>query len=1205
MKRPTPLLACTAVLLLVLGLWFWSLRRATGIPSGQETAFTKSSQKDSASKDRARSLRGARKSTAPRETNPPQHVASQLQRGANQRLLWNDVEKLHREVVAGSLSPERVFSVRGGSPVGPLTLDEHSLSAVEGRLDVEALERFLDSSDEILVLPLNAEMEVLVRVSSILSRGPLTRTLTGSVVDNPYGDVLLVIHDGAVSGSVAFLDQNIHYQFAMAGNGDVAIRHLDPESYHAPCGNPNALPTKASLETPVAQGSEKLISPPPGAHVIDGVVGYGVEAREAQGGIAAIEALILASVDRTNLAFANSNAGSVYFALLATAEDPDYNFPGLYTGNMGSSDELGDLEVHGDGVLDTISQLALDLGADQQTMVVKQADGSAGIAYRPGHSMIAARDYMTSTRLVFPHELGHNIGCKHSWGDSLSDLESGHNYGWRFKPPSSEGVRTIMAYDWNWGRGAVIPYFANPDVFYRGARTGAYDGSIVTTQSTGDYRYAHGGYIGNAGTGFDGSRATLGARNGPYVTETAFLLGNRDRREPLVVLEPSGSDQWERGSTETIYWRGGGHSDNVNIDLLRGDVFIAEIARNVPAYQRFFSWTIPATPTGNDYSIRVTLAGEMSRSSAPFQIYSLADDDDGDGLANTLESNTGIFVSINDTGTNPDDADSDDDGYSDALEVAAGTDPNRGDYYPSNHGFILLEDFESTLFPLNGSARNIRSWSTPDNPNGLTVEPDPDLSGNRVGVINGQGSAIDVFLNLPNMIGADAEATLYFELRLGGINNTTIGLTDVASPYVWSNYEAHLQLKEATYVNHAGVELVAGDAFPAEHWVRVWLQVNNANDTFKVHVQNFATPTEPSPPRVQLVSGEISEFNFRNGTLDPLQSFGIRTSSALQSGERIHLDNLYLHPTEPSHRNPTHLEPPGFLLLENFEGEEFTLGASVHHERSWNAEDAPASLTVVKDPDQSANRVAAVNGVSETAESFLRMPLAISDRSSGTLFFEIRPDRGGLLSLGLSDRPSPSQRDDFQAEIRINQFLFAWDWAEDLNTFFKPIEDQWLKVWLVVRNDAKAFELHVQEPGASSPQQLSASEFRNLFPFRDTSGNFLRTLFIQPDATLGLGEVYYLDNLYLDPHAINLDDPTRIPILPKVDSISFSTTGIEVAVSGLLDNQSYLLERAASLAGPWTTIEEGFVPTMDTHLFQDEEPAESRGFYRFQVEFLP
>jgi hypothetical protein len=58
------------------------------------------------------------------------------------------------------------------------------------------------------------------------------------------------------------------------------------------------------------------------------------------------------------------------------------------------------------------------------------------------------------------------------------------------------------------------------------------------------------------------------------------------------------------------------------------------------------------------------------------------DDDDGDGLLDTVETNTGVFAGASDTGTSAVDADSDDDGFNDGDEVAAGSDPNDDQSLP-------------------------------------------------------------------------------------------------------------------------------------------------------------------------------------------------------------------------------------------------------------------------------------------------------------------------------------------------------------------------------------------------------------------------------------------------------------------------------------------------------------------------------------------
>jgi hypothetical protein len=51
-------------------------------------------------------------------------------------------------------------------------------------------------------------------------------------------------------------------------------------------------------------------------------------------------------------------------------------------------------------------------------------------------------------------------------------------------------------------------------------------------------------------------------------------------------------------------------------------------------------------------------------------------DDDGDSLSDLVETNTGIFISALDTGTDPLEPDTDRDSFSDGEEVSAGSDPN-------------------------------------------------------------------------------------------------------------------------------------------------------------------------------------------------------------------------------------------------------------------------------------------------------------------------------------------------------------------------------------------------------------------------------------------------------------------------------------------------------------------------------------------------
>jgi hypothetical protein len=90
-----------------------------------------------------------------------------------------------------------------------------------------------------------------------------------------------------------------------------------------------------------------------------------------------------------------------------------------------------------------------------------------------------------------------------------------------------------------------------------------------------------------------------------------------------------------------------------------------------------FSFTITSAShvrmqiTSNNGDPAITAFGEAA--------FELAGDLDGDGIPNAYETNTGIYVSPTDTGSDPNDADSDDDGLNDGAEVELGTDPNNED----------------------------------------------------------------------------------------------------------------------------------------------------------------------------------------------------------------------------------------------------------------------------------------------------------------------------------------------------------------------------------------------------------------------------------------------------------------------------------------------------------------------------------------------
>jgi len=560
---------------------------------------------------------------------PPASTAAQAmpRRGANfsrqygqaeLRELTEDAKNKPAVVLASPPDDQRLTLL-------PDEIDQHTLTARRMQLNLQELDKIVLGQTANIEAPLPDGNSLLLQIDTVKIRASASKTLFGKIKGQAASsDVLIVYHDDIIHATIAQYDRNRHFEYRVLASGYLMVREIDTASMTASCGDPYAGSTQAQQPTNTESGDSaadegfettemipteaSVASENPDYTTIDVVVGYGIEARQTDGGVSQIEARIIASVDRMNEAFSNSLIVDSEVVLLGTIEDPDYDFPGKSSGTMGSGDELGDLNSTTDGDLDTVSDYANLLGADFKSFVVKQADGSAGVAYRPGSSSIVARNYMSSSRITFVHELGHNIGCKHSWGDSSSDksvLLS--NYGWRLDPPASQKVRTIMAYDWSWSR---IPYFSNPDVEYLNARTGQVDGYNVTGDVESDPRYLAFGYSqdGSLTSGFDGTNPDLGANNAEYILSMIDYAANRRTRTAFNVTSPAPDTVWNQGTSHSITWTGGDNTDAVRIDLYKNDLFQFTIDADLTGENKAYPWEIPTDLTADDdYSILVSL----------------------------------------------------------------------------------------------------------------------------------------------------------------------------------------------------------------------------------------------------------------------------------------------------------------------------------------------------------------------------------------------------------------------------------------------------------------------------------------------------------------------------------------------------------------------------------------------------------------------
>ena len=135
---------------------------------------------------------------------------------------------------------------------------------------------------------------------------------------------------------------------------------------------------------------------------IDVAVVYTRAARDAAGGLAAIEAEIDLLVAETNQAYETSRVD--HRLMLVDSSEVSYRETG------DSSLDLGRLRDPSDGHLDEVHALRDRVGADLVHLIVDEMDDFCGRAYRPGVFGISKRD---CGALTFAHELGHNMGLRH------------------------------------------------------------------------------------------------------------------------------------------------------------------------------------------------------------------------------------------------------------------------------------------------------------------------------------------------------------------------------------------------------------------------------------------------------------------------------------------------------------------------------------------------------------------------------------------------------------------------------------------------------------------------------------------------------------------------------------------------------------------------------------------------------------------------
>jgi hypothetical protein len=289
-----------------------------------------------------------------------------------------------------------------------------------------------------LKLNVFADEDITVLLDQVEKLSDENIIFTGQIAGDLDSAVTLVMNHGAMAANIRHSDKMESYEIRTVGNfHSVALRTDEESSSCEEVEHEEEVADNTSEDT-----TQTIVTPR-----IDILGAYTPNARIKYGGKAGIVALIQMGVADTNRAFADS--GINLRARLAGTLEVKTN----ETGNW--SNDLYSLSSKSNSKLNEVHTERARLGADQTTLVATYPGSSvAGIGYINSTAATAFTIVKNTafSQFTFSHELGHNLGLRHTDG----------------YVNSSGRFRTIIAY----GSYPRIRRYSSPSLLYNGYRTG-------------------------------------------------------------------------------------------------------------------------------------------------------------------------------------------------------------------------------------------------------------------------------------------------------------------------------------------------------------------------------------------------------------------------------------------------------------------------------------------------------------------------------------------------------------------------------------------------------------------------------------------------------------------------------------------------------------------------------------------------------------
>jgi len=283
---------------------------------------------------------------------------------------------------------------------------------------------------------------------------------SGVVDGDPLSHATFVSSGGEVTGNIA--TGGSIYQVRPGDGGVHWIGELDSGALPQE-GEPMRLPASPPSEPRTVAAD---VGPDDDGSLIDVMVAFTADARQAAGGSERMRQLIQLAVAETNQGYQNS--GVKHRLRLVAFGEVNYRETGDFTA------DLDKLTSTTDGIMDEVHAARDRFGADLVSLWVEKGN-YCGLAWilsnpsRPNPAMgfsVVRRDCATGA-LTFGHELGHNLGATHAPDDPTSQGAYPYSHGYK-QMTQAPFFRSIMAYDCAGGC-PRINYWSSPDVTYQGA----------------------------------------------------------------------------------------------------------------------------------------------------------------------------------------------------------------------------------------------------------------------------------------------------------------------------------------------------------------------------------------------------------------------------------------------------------------------------------------------------------------------------------------------------------------------------------------------------------------------------------------------------------------------------------------------------------------------------------------------------------------